>query len=164
LPLAQPEKAAREAYRVLKRGGRFGYTVWSLPEQSAGFAIVLRAIESQGSDSVRLPPGPPFFQYSSKDHGIGLLTTVGFARPRAKLIHMNWKLPNLEALFEAFYEGSARTGGNLRAQPEENRERIKDAVRAATHAHNKEGTIELPMSAWVYAGEKVAERKRKSSR
>ena len=91
LHFALPEKAAREAYRVLKTGGRFGFTVWSPPEQSVGFAIVMGAIESQGSASVRLPPGPPFFQYSSEEHGIGLLTAVGFGNPRARLVHLNWE-------------------------------------------------------------------------
>jgi ubiquinone/menaquinone biosynthesis C-methylase UbiE len=160
LHLAQPEKAAREASRVLRRGGRFGFTVWSPPEQSIGFSIMLRAIESQGSAAVRLPEGPPFFKYSSKDQGLGLLTAAGFGNPQAHFTAMNWMLPSVEALFEAFYEGTARTGGILRAQPSENRQRIKDAVRVAAGEYENGGALNLPMSAWIYVGEKLQVRNR----
>ncbi len=154
LHLAQPEQAAREACKALKTGGRFGFTVWAQPELSIGFSIVLRAIESHGNSAVRLPAGPPFFKYSSREQGVGLLTAAGFASPKARLTHLAWRLPNADSLFEAFYEGTARTGGNLRAQPEENRERIRRAVRESVASYERAGAVELPMAAWVYVGYK----------
>ena len=161
LHLAQPEQAAREACKALKPGGRFGFTVWAQPELSMGFSIVLRAIESHGNSAVRLPPGPPFFKYSSREQGIGLLTAAGFASPKAQLTHLTWRLPDADSLFEAFYEGTARTGGNLRAQPEENRERIRRSVREDVARYERAGFVELPMAAWVYVGEKSAPKGRR---
>lgn len=150
LHLAQPGRAAREAWRTLKPGGRFGFTVWAPPEFSIGFAIVLRAIESHGSSAVRLPAGPPFFKYGSREHGLELLTEAGFVSPKARLEHLVWRLPDAESLFVAFHAGTARTGGNLRAQPLENRERIRRAVREGAAKYQKADAVEIPMAAWVY--------------
>jgi ubiquinone/menaquinone biosynthesis C-methylase UbiE len=156
LHLAQPGLAAGEVCKALKPGGRFGFTVWAQPELSIGFSIVLRAIELHGSSAVTLPAGPPFFQYSNREQGIGLLTAAGFVSPQAQLTHLTWRLPNADSLFEAFYAGTARTGGNLRAQPQENRERIRRAVRESVARYERAGAVELPMAAWVYVGEKPA--------
>src|SRR5208337_4295689 len=96
---------------VLKMGGRFGFTVWAPPEHSRGFSIVLGAIETHGNSTVKLPAGPPFFRYGEREQGIDLLARAGFSSPRARMIRLMWKLPNPAALFEAFHEGTARTGG-----------------------------------------------------
>lgn len=150
LHLARPERAAREAWRTLKPGGRFGFTVWAPPEVSVGFGIVLRAIESHGSSAVRLPAGPPFFKYGSREHAFDLLTEAGFVSPKARLEHLVWRLPDAESLFTAFHAGTARTGGNLRAQPRENRERIRRAVREGATTYQQAEAVEIPMAAWVY--------------
>lgn len=154
LHLAQPERAAAEACRVLRPGGRFGYTVWAQPELSVGFSIVVNAIEACGGSDVRLPAGPPFFKYADKALGLALLTAGGFVSPRAQLVRLTWRLPNADSLFEAFYAGTARTGGNLRAQPGENRERIRQAVETEAARYQRAGAVELPMAAWVYVGQK----------
>jgi SAM-dependent methyltransferase len=156
LHLAQPEKAALEACKALKPGGRFGFTVWAQPELSVGFSIVLRAIELHGDSAVQVPAGPPFFKYSTTEHGVGLLTAAGFTSPKAQLTHLTWRLPSADSLFEAFDEGTARTGGRLRAQPEANRERIRREVRERVARYERAGSFELPMAAWVYVGKKVS--------
>src|SRR5262250_2097869 len=46
LHVSHPEKACAEACRVLKPGGKFGFTVWAGPEQNPGAKIVNEAIEA----------------------------------------------------------------------------------------------------------------------
>src|SRR5207247_126235 len=41
LHVGRPEQVIAEAFRVLKAGGRFGFTVWAPPDRAKAFGIVL---------------------------------------------------------------------------------------------------------------------------
>lgn len=152
LHLARPEEAVREAFRVLRPGGRYAFTIWTAPEEAKGFAIALGAITAHGCPSVKLPVGPPFFRFSSKVETFQLLWQAGFTEPDAEVIPLVWQLPNPAALFEAFFEGTARTGGLLRAQPSEHLERIRAEIVAGALPYQTENGVRIPMAAWVYSG------------
>jgi ubiquinone/menaquinone biosynthesis C-methylase UbiE len=147
LHLGRPELALAEAHRVLRVGGRIGFTVWAKPEEAIGFGIVLRAIEHHGRLDVPLPPGPPFFRFSDGQECRRVLLQVGFHRPAVVLVPQVWRLGSLDALFDVMREGTVRTAGLLRAQTPEALEAIRADVRDAARAYQRGSAVELPMPA-----------------
>jgi SAM-dependent methyltransferase len=155
LHLAQPDAAVREAHRVLRAGGAFGFTAWAKPDEALGFRVALRALEDFGDPSVQLPPGPPFFRFSDRDECARVLASCGFASVTVKQLPLLWKLASAAELFEAFYKGSARTGGLLRAQPPAALAKVRDAIQESAAAYHRGGHLEIPMPALVVSARKA---------
>ena len=147
LHFGSPERALTEAYRVLRHGGRVGLTVWARPEAAVGFHIMLEAIRTHGTPDVRLPEGPPFFRFSHPVESQRTLLDIGFIASEVSTIPQRWRLDSADDLFVAFYEGTARTGGLLRAQSSEALNAIRAAVRSAAQVYEKDGLLEIPMPA-----------------
>ena len=147
LHLARPDQALAEAHRVLRRGGRLGFTVWAKPDAAVGFGIVLGAIQRHGRLDVALPPGPPFFRFSDPDEARRTLLGLGFGAPESVTVPQVWRLRSLDALFEIMRNGTVRTAGLLRLQTEAAREAIRAAVREAVRSYERAGVVELPMPA-----------------
>jgi ubiquinone/menaquinone biosynthesis C-methylase UbiE len=155
LHLAQPEKAMQEARRVLKSGGLFGFTVWAKPEEAEGFATMLRAIEVFGNPNAPLPVGPPFFRFSDPIECESTLEKNGFVDTTTLKIPLVWRINSADDVFRAFYEGTARTGGLLRAQSSESISAIKDAVRKHCDKYLQAGKLSIPMPALVVTARKL---------
>jgi ubiquinone/menaquinone biosynthesis C-methylase UbiE len=155
LHLAQPEKAFSEAHRVLKPGGAYGFTVWARPEEAQGFALMLKCIEAHGDPHVVLPPGPPFFRFSDPEESERCLVAAGFSGVTHHKLPLRWRLDLPDDLFEAFYAGTARTGGLLRAQSADALEAIRRAVREESIAFEDNGKLEIPMPALLFAARKT---------
>ena len=77
LHFGDPDRALSEAHRVLRHGGRIGFTVWAPPSDTKTYGIVYGAIETHGTLDVPLPPGPPFFQYSDSKISKNALRKAG---------------------------------------------------------------------------------------
>jgi ubiquinone/menaquinone biosynthesis C-methylase UbiE len=147
LHLARPEQALRETYRVLRSGGKVGFTVWSRPEEAKVFSIVQRAIEAHGRLDVGLPPGPPFFRFSDAVECQRVLVEAGFIEPRVEQIPMAWRLPSAEGFFQTMLDGTVRTRGVLRAQTPEALTAIRKAVVKDASAYRKGDGVEIPAPA-----------------
>ncbi len=156
LHLGQPDQALTEAHRVLRAGGRIGFTVWAKPEESVGFDITLRAIRTCGNMNVPLPQGPSFFRFSDYDECRRALGAAGFVNPRVTKVPQIWRLPSPETLFEAMRGATVRTAGLLRAQSDEALKAIRTAIRDAARAYQRDDRIELPMPAVLASGTKPA--------
>ncbi len=115
------------------------------PEEAIGFRLVLRAIEKHGNPSVPLPQGPPFFLFSNADEYVRALTASGFASPEVLRAPMTWKMKSADDLFDAFYKGTARTGGLLRAQSKTSLDAIRSEIRDTAESYKKDGILQIPM-------------------
>ncbi len=147
LHLARPDQALGEAHRVLRPGGRVGFTVWARPEEAVAFDIVLRAVERHGRLDVPLPAGPPFFRFSDAEESRRVLRGLGFEAPEVTVVPQVWRLRSVDTLFELMREGTVRTAGLLRAQTPAALEAIRADVRESVRAYQRGGGVELPMPA-----------------
>jgi len=147
LHLAHPKQFLGEAYRVLRSGGRVGFTVWAPPEEAIGFAIVLSSIQTHGNAKIVLPEGPPFFHFSEAAECRRALERAGFAAPGVTRVPQLWRLPDPDSLFQAMLNGTVRTGGLLRAQAPQAMASIRSAMRAVVEARRHGDAFELPMPA-----------------
>ena len=154
LHLALPDKAIAEAYRVLKPGGRYAFSVWDAPPRTAGFEIVLAAVRSHGNMNILLPDGPPFFRFSDAAESERSLKAAGFENAESKVVPQVWKMKEGAELFSTMRRAAVRTAALLNMQSPEALARIEREITEKANAFQKHGAIELPMPAILMSAAK----------
>jgi ubiquinone/menaquinone biosynthesis C-methylase UbiE len=147
--LSDPDLALREAFRVLKRGGRVAFSVWAAPERAVGIGAVYAAVRAHGSLDVGLPVGPNFFLFSDPEQSMKALRSAGFASPEVRQISQVLRMATPEKLFEVIAEGTVRAAAMLSAQSPPAMEAIRAALRETVAAYKLGDYYDLPMPAVV---------------
>jgi ubiquinone/menaquinone biosynthesis C-methylase UbiE len=151
LHVSHPEKACAEACRVLKRGGKFGFTVWAGPEQNPGAKIVNDAVEGYANLDVGLPQGPPKYLYGEREEYRQVLKGVGFdgTSMSYETRTVEWHLPDAGYYFETERNAGVRTAGILARQSPETLEKIRVAIENGIEQYARGNEFVLPMTANV---------------
>jgi SAM-dependent methyltransferase len=156
LHLSQPEKACAEAFRVLRPGGKFGFTIWAEPRENPGGKIVNDAIEANGDLNIEVPEGPSKFLYADKEDCRTVLEREGFDGKSMifETRSVEWIVPTSRYLFEAERNAGVRTAGLLARQSSDRLDAIMRAIEDGVRRYAKGDGFAIPMTAHIAVASK----------
>lgn len=132
-----PQQVLQETYRVLRPGGRMGFTVWADPAKLEAFGLFFAAVE-QHAGAAELPHGP-LFGVSDFNVFHNMMQQAGFKNSSVTEVDTSWRTSSLEPYLTAF-----RDWANLDAFPEELQAAIEKSVQEGAVAYCSDHGYTLP--------------------
>ena len=156
LHLPNPLQAMKEAYRVLRKNGRFAFTVWASPAKSPAARVMNEAKEKFADMNVPMPAAPPYNYFEDPQNCSAFLSQAGFDPQTLHFVTklVTWQVPTAGFLFEAELNAGVRNAAFLRQQSQESLQKIKLAVEHGMQQFKVNEGYSLPFLGCVIAAEK----------
>jgi SAM-dependent methyltransferase len=148
LHLEHPERAIGEAFRVLKPGGRYTYSVWCPPEQGGDFfGFLMGAIQEHGNLNIELPAAPPFYRFADAKQAESALRAAGFAAPLLSTAPIVWRGESPRDAVDLIYKATVRTKLLLDGQTDDAREAIHQGIMSGIEKFRVDEHFEIALPA-----------------
>lgn len=157
LHLAEPERAIAEAFRVLRPGGRYAFSVWVGPDEATLLGLTMQAVLAHADMSVPLPPAPPFFQLADRVFTTAALERAGFHDVASREIPIVYRGARPEDVWDHLEKSSVRAIAVVRQQTPEIQARIKAAVIEGARRYAGAEGVSIPSPALLFAARRPAD-------
>jgi len=154
LHLPEPDKAISEAFRVLKPGGRYAFTVWCSPDRAQLLGLALNATLAHADMTVPLPPAPPMFQFSDPAFSTAALERGGFKDVYVEDVPITYHGQSVEGVFEWYEKVAVRGMPVFRLQTPEIQQRIRNAIIDGARRYFRGNSVSIPCPAVMFMAQK----------
>ena len=137
--LARPVVVFKEVARVLKRGGRFAFTVWGAPEEQTSFGVFFAAV--QAHHTIEALPQGPLFGVTDRAIYETMLAEAGLGRLQLSRHDLVWRMGTLDPVLRGLW-----TWGNIAALPPQTQARIEATTRENASAYRRPDGFAFPHS------------------
>jgi len=154
LHFPRPGKAAAEAYRVLRPGGRFAFSIWCGSTKAKVLTLIADAVQRHADGSVTLPSGPGIFSLSDPWILTALMEAAKFSEVRIEEIPCFYAPTSPSDLFEMMRKSMVRATYIYERQTPAVQHRIEQTIKdeAAKALAAGQGKIACP--AFIVSGTK----------
>ena len=143
-----PVRALVEARRVLRAGGRLGFTVWASIDEHMIQKVVVDAVRKTGNPVAALPVSPAG-EISDIGTCVRLLREAGFSSPapRAEKLESRASIESARQLIDLLTDGTVRMSAVIRSQPADKAAALITAVESAIERYQEDGVFKIPAAA-----------------
>jgi ubiquinone/menaquinone biosynthesis C-methylase UbiE len=149
-------KAVAEAYRVLRPGSRFAFTVWCGPPKAKLLTLIGEVVQRHAGSSVALPAGPGLFMLSDPWVSTALMEAATFSDVKTEELPCSYAPSSSAEVFELMRKSMVRATYVYDRQSPEVQSRIEEALRDAGAEALVAGGGKIACPAMLVSGRKAA--------
>lgn len=151
-----PVQALAEAHRVLRAGGRLGFTVWASIEEHMLQKLVVDAVRQIGNPAVT-PPLSPAGAICEVATCLRLLRESGFVLPVPSADKISSRAPveSAQQLITLLNDGTVRMSYVIRSLPNDKSDLLITTLERSMERYREGGVYKVPVAAILAVGVKA---------